>query len=248
MKIAVCAAFKVGRELVHFIAEYGHPVEFVATLKNDSEYSASISRECMKHGIPHIPNADVNSPEFAQLVRDCEIDVVLLLWWPTIVKKESIDAAKIGWINLHPALLPFGRGKHPYYWAINENTPFGVTIHFIDPSVDGGKIIAQKEIPHDITDTGETLYNKSLTEIVSLFKEAYPNIVADNLSPFIASAMDVHYGWMLEPHSEIHLDSLYNARDLINRIRGRTFLNGDSAHFIENGKKYRIKVIIEEAE
>lgn len=250
MNIGVCAAYKVGRELTEFIIKYGHPVKFIATLEEDVTYSPYIIRECINSGTPHIHLGNVNSPKFVQFIRDSEIDIMFLLWWPTIIKKEAIEAVHGGWINLHPSLLPYGRGKHPYYWAIQEGTPFGVTIHFIDESVDGGMIIAQREIPYDITDTGETLYAKSLDRITELFKEIYPMIVGDTDLTYPVTRVNggnIHYSWMLEQHSTIHLDDTYTARDLINRIRGRTFMSGDSAHFEESGKRYRIKVIIEEA-
>jgi methionyl-tRNA formyltransferase len=248
MKIGVCAAGKVGRELVEFVLNYPHPVAFVATHKDDAAHASCIWRQCQVSNVPCIKDAEVNSDNFVQTIRESQIDAMLLLWWPTIIKRPAIDAARVGWINLHPSLLPYGRGKHPYYWAINEGTPYGVTIHFIDETVDGGGYIAQREIPHDITDTGESLYRKALIEIVDLFKEVYPEIVKGDFSTQLSHpAYPVHYSRMLEPHSEISLDDSYVARDLINRVRGRTFLQGDSAHFYENGLKYRIKVIIEEA-
>ena len=247
MNIGVCAAYPVGRELTEFIVQYGHPIKFIATLADDLKFSPYIERECINHGIPYIHGANVNSPELIQTIKDNDIDIMFLLWWPTIVHKEALDAAKIGWVNLHPSLLPYGRGKHPYYWAINEGTPYGVTIHFIDESVDGGAIIAQREIPYDITDTGETLYVRALAEIVALFKDAYPKIMTGVASVMVEGG-NVHYAKDLRWHSDIALDESYKARDLINRIRGRTFLQGDSAHFYEKGKRYRIKVIIEECE
>ena len=248
MNVGICAAYKVGRELTEFIVGYGHPIKFIATLAEDMTFSPYIIRECINSRTPYFSRVNVNSPEFIQAIKDNDIDIMFLLWWPQIVHKEALEAARIGWVNLHPALLPYGRGKHPYYWAIQEGTPFGVTIHFIDESVDGGRIIAQREIPYDITDTGETLYAKALVEIVALFKETYSMILLDPFSYRKATGNTlVHYASELEPHSTIQLDMMYEARDLINRIRGRTFLKGDSTHFEDNGKKYRIKVIIEEA-
>ena len=59
-------------------------------------------------------------------------------------------------------MLPYNRGMHPWYWSIVDETPAGVTIHFIDENIDEGHIIAQKEVLIDPTDTGESLYGKLL--------------------------------------------------------------------------------------
>ena len=56
-----------------------------------------------------------------------------------------------------------------------------------------------------------------------------------------------HWGKEIEEHSRIDLEKEYKASDLINLIRGRTFMNGNSAYFHHQGKKYLIKAVIEEA-
>lgn len=54
-------------------------------------------------------------------------------------------------------------------------------------------------------------------------------------------------GREIGPHSLIDLDKTYRAGDLLNIIRGRTFWKGDSACFVKDGKKYLVRIGIEEA-
>jgi methionyl-tRNA formyltransferase len=249
--IGVCAAFVRGYDVLSFILNFGNKIEFVATCaKDDTEYEEKIYQLCQEKNIPVKRKVNANSEEFISFLRSNEIDIVILAWWPAIIKKAAIEAVRIGWINLHPSLLPYNRGKHGYYWSVVEGTPFGVSVHFIDEGIDSGKIIFQRPIEIDITDTGEKLYSKSANEVVSLFKENYHKIVALD---FEATAQDekiatTHFGKEINPHSEINLDSEYKAIDLINIIRGRTFHGGDSAFFYLNDKKYHIRLEIEEAE
>ena len=63
---------------------------------------------------------------------------------------------------MHISLLPWNRGYHPNIWSFLEDTPKGVTIHYINEGIDTGDIIVQKEIVID--EDKETL--KSSYEIL----------------------------------------------------------------------------------
>src|SRR3989344_6232077 len=119
LKVGLCAFGANGYEMAKFAIEFGHPLLWVTTcMKDNSEYEAKIADLCAKHNIPCIRKADSKSPEFVAQVKESSPDVVFLLWWPLIIKQDAIDAARIGWVNLHTSLLPWNRGMHPYYWAI----------------------------------------------------------------------------------------------------------------------------------
>ena len=95
-----------------------------------------------------------------------------------IIKPSILNFLKDRAINLHISLLPWNRGADPNLWSFLENTPKGVTIHFIDEGLDTGDIIAQKEIFFDEEkETLATTYNKLNEEIVALFREHWPLIL-----------------------------------------------------------------------
>lgn len=175
-----------------------------------------------------------------------EFDIGFLIWWPKIIKKPLIDLPTNGFINTHPSLLPFCRGKHYNFWTLVEDVPYGVSLHFIDEGVDSGNIVAQKEITYSWEDNGKTLYDKALKYTVFLFKESYPNI--RNLN-FKATKQDLsqgsfHLAKELEPASFIDLDKLYKARDLLNLLRARTFPGHPGCHFTDNGEDYEVRISI----
>jgi methionyl-tRNA formyltransferase len=249
-KIALCAANYVGSEIMSFVAQYPFNIEFAATCHtDDSIYEKEIADVCATAGIECFRNVNVNEDSFVALLKQRGIDIVILAWWPTIVKSAALSAVNIGWINHHNSLLPHNRGKHPYYWSIVENRPYGVTLHFIDENIDEGQILTQKELPVSITDTGESIYNRSISEIIQLFQDFYPQIISGNLQPFNVPGEPGSFHWAseIEEHSCIDLDAGYTAIDLINIMRARTFTNGNSAYFWHDGKKYLIKLTIQEA-
>lgn len=249
-KIGVCAAFYAGREIMSFIGDYPFQIEFVVTSDRDtSTYEEEIAVLCSEKGIECFRHVNVNDAGFIKNLRKREMDLMVLAWWPTIIHKEALESVGVGWLNTHPSLLPYGRGKHPYYWSIVEGTPFGVSLHLIDENIDEGTVIFQRELPVSITDTGESLYSKSVEANIELFKENYSKIVSLDLEPADRSNVEgtYHWGKDIEDHSHIDLDRKYKASDLISLIRGRTFMNGNSAYFYHQGKKYLIKTVIEEA-
>lgn len=94
-----------------------------------------------------------------------------------IIPKEIIDYVNGKAINLHISYLPYNRGSHPNVWSFLENTPKGVTIHYIDEGIDTGDIIIQKEV--FIDENKETLkssYEILHKEIQQLFKENWDKI------------------------------------------------------------------------
>src|SRR5205823_2904000 len=139
-----------------------------------------------------------------------------------------------GCLNLHPALLPYNRGEYPNVWSIVEGTPSGVTLHYIDEGIDTGDIIAQKAVPVDPVDTGETLYRKLEQASVVLFKETWPHVCAGRAPriPQILTTGTQHKRRDVETIDEIDLNRSYIAGDLINILRSRTFPPYRGAYFI----------------
>lgn len=61
-------------------------------------------------------------------------------------------------LNIHPSLLPAFPGAHGIRDAIEHGAKVtGLTIHFVDESLDGGPIILQKAVPVEEGDSEERL-------------------------------------------------------------------------------------------
>lgn len=175
-----------------------------------------------------------------------EADLGILAWWPHVIKEPLISYPKHGFINTHPSLLPYNRGKHFNFWAIVERAPFGVSLHRVEAGIDSGAIIAQKKIPYDWTATGETLYSTAQHEMIELFKRTYPKIrklkFKGRKQP--EGRGSFHFASEIDEVSHINLDSAYVARDLLNRLRGRTFDMKPACWFEEDGETYEVTTTI----
>lgn len=73
------------------------------------------------------------------------VELVCLAGYMRIVGETLLEAYGGRIINIHPALLPSFPGAHGIRDAFDYGVKvFGVTIHQVDATLDGGKIIAQR--------------------------------------------------------------------------------------------------------
>ncbi len=86
-------------------------------------------------------------------------------------------------INLHISYLPYNRGADPNYWSFRENTPKGVTIHFIDEGIDTGPILVQKLCSFNESHTLKSSYNILIKEVEKLFFENFDSIIKKKITP-----------------------------------------------------------------
>ena len=179
------------------------------------------------------------------LFQKLNIDIIILAWWPHILKQPYLSLPNKYMINMHPSYLPYGKGKHPYFWSIIENTMFGVSLHVVNNKIDGGKIIARDLINIEWEDNGYTLREKSRIKLFLLFKKNFLNIVKGKIT-FIENSKNkrVHYSSELEEKSKINLNKKYKAKELLDLIRARSGFKDGASWFIDKKIKYNVKTII----
>lgn len=240
MKLLLLADNVVGEEVLEFLLrEYSSDLALVVTMAENTIFTRAKDA-----GLP--VKVFTTSMELCEelSVRALSVDLGLLAWWPTIIKRCLIDRARYGMINFHPSLLPYNRGKHYNFWALVEGAPFGVSLHFVDERVDAGDVVFQRQIPYDWTDTGETLYFKAQREIVRLFCESYPTLRSLEFPrrPQDLSQGSFHAADELDRASRIDLEQLYRVRELLNLLRARTFKGHPACWFEEGGARYEVRI------
>lgn len=94
-----------------------------------------------------------------QIVRYCqqaEVELICLAGYMRIVGPTLLGAYGGRIINLHPSLLPAFKGAHAIEQAMEYGVKiFGASIHYVDESLDGGRIIAQRAVEYDGEDIDE---------------------------------------------------------------------------------------------
>ncbi|MEJ2453476.1 MAG: formyltransferase family protein [Candidatus Thiodiazotropha sp.] len=83
----------------------------------------------------------------AQCLKALKPDVVVAYRIP-LLKPDFLDIPALGFINLHPSLLPKYRGGHPILWMARDyDLEGGVSVHFMTPQADRGELLAQATFP-----------------------------------------------------------------------------------------------------
>lgn len=84
------------------------------------------------------------------------VELVCLAGYMRIVGDTLLAAYGGRIINVHPSLLPAFRGAHAIEQALEYGVKvFGVTIHRVDATLDGGPILAQRAFDYEGGDLAE---------------------------------------------------------------------------------------------
>lgn len=135
------------------------------------------------HDIPEHTPENINSPSFLDHLRDQNVDLVVSIACPQIVRSDLLACPPEGIINIHGALLPKYRGKLPSFWVLaNGEETTGVTVHYMNEELDDGHIIVQREVPIKPDDTLHSLVLRSKAEYgAPALADAVRKIISGNV-------------------------------------------------------------------
>jgi len=110
------------------------------------------------------------------------LDFCLLYAYGKKIPKELLDKPRLGFINIHPSLLPKYRGPSPIaYPLINGDQKTGVTLIKMDDQIDHGPIIAQEELEILPTDKRPDLEKKLTKLAFNMFRKFVAGVVEEGL-------------------------------------------------------------------
>ena len=159
----------VKHKIAVFASGYGSNFEVIARAAEAGEIPAEVvllvcdkaeARACQIAEQMNIPMFVFSAKEYASkaeyesaIVKRCkqaEVELICLAGYMRIVGETLLNAYNGLIINLHPALLPSFKGAKAIEQAFEYGVKiFGATIHYVDESLDGGKIIAQRAVEYD---------------------------------------------------------------------------------------------------
>jgi methionyl-tRNA formyltransferase len=186
-------------------------------------------------------------PSQYESIKKLEPDFLVSAGFDHIIPPEILGVPASGAVNLHPSYLPHNRGVNPDVWSILRDRPAGVSIHYMTPDVDGGDIIARKQVEVDPSDTARSLRKRLDTRIVELFQSSWEDIYKENTR---AKQQDCKSGNTntsdeFEEVCELDLSKEARVGDIIDKLRALTFPPYHNAYFEQDGERYYVRVSIE---
>lgn len=101
----------------------------------------------------NLPYKECGSDE--DIDNSCDLYVIT---GSRILSPKCVNGKKI--INAHPGIIPACRGLDSFKWSILEDKPLGVSLHYIDESVDSGEVISILQTDVFSEDTIEALASR----------------------------------------------------------------------------------------
>jgi len=103
------------------------------------------------------------------------VDLIILAGFMRILSEYFVEKYEGKLINIHPSLLPKHKGLNTHEKVLKEKDKLhGVTVHFVDSSLDGGPICAQSSFEVDTKDVA------SLEEKAhQLEHKIYPRVIEE---------------------------------------------------------------------
>jgi len=116
--------------------------------------------------------------EIVSVMRDERVDLICLAGYMRVLSPYFVDAFKGHILNIHPSLLPSFPGLDAQRQALEHGAHVsGCTVHYVDNTLDGGPIIAQRTVPVIPDDTVESLSARILEQEHILYPEAVASVL-----------------------------------------------------------------------
>ena len=102
------------------------------------------------------PSKAAFEADIVKVLNAKKVDLVCLAGYMRIVGETLLQAYEGRIVNIHPSLLPSFKGAHAVEDAVAYGVKvYGITIHWVNADLDGGKIIAQRAFDYDGDDPAE---------------------------------------------------------------------------------------------
>ena len=177
-----------------------------------------IKELAMKYNIPVLQPEKIRKDY--QAVLDLKPDIIITCAYGQIIPQAILDAPKLGCINVHASLLPKLRGGAPIHKAIIDGySVTGVTIMYMDASMDTGDMISKVEVPILDSDNLESLHDKLSEAGTKLLLDTLPSILDGTNPREKQNEEEVTFAYNIKREEE-HVDFTKTSREVFNLIRG----------------------------
>lgn len=164
------------KERYLFVGNRFYVLEKMLTLGLDvgriyAQKDSYLEAELKRRGISYLPLP--GKAAFLQALGREDYDVLVSNGCPYILPISQLADGRRRFVNIHPSLLPDLKGRSPINGALLFGRRHGVTCHEINDEIDGGRVLAQMEIPLTEDMNLDLLYQMSFRLEGEVFERAW---------------------------------------------------------------------------
>lgn len=120
-----------------------------------------VKQRAIQLGIPVHQPASFRTPESVQLLRELNLDALVVVAYGLILPPDALAVPGLGCFNIHASLLPRWRGAAPIHRALLAGDSItGITIMRMDAGLDTGPTLAVRCTEIAPEDTAGTLHDR----------------------------------------------------------------------------------------
>jgi methionyl-tRNA formyltransferase len=178
-----------------------------------------VKQLALERQIPVIQPRRLRDPEAMETLQTWNPDVIVVTAFGQILRLEVLSLPPFGCVNVHASLLPRWRGAAPIQAAIlNGDEKTGITIMLMDPGVDTGPILNQREIPIAPDETAGSLGERLARLGAELLLDTLPAYLSGVIQPKVQDETLASYAPMLKKADGL-LDFTQPAEHLSRKVR-----------------------------
>lgn len=168
------------------------------------------------------------------------IDLIVTAAYGQFLPERLLNYPRLRAINVHASLLPKYRGGAPIQYAImNDDEKTGVSIMYMEKTMDSGDVLSQVELPILEEDNVSSLFDKLSILGRDCLMDTLPSVFDETVVATPQNPDLVTFSPALKPEQE-RLNWTLSARTLHNHIRAMNEWPG--AYTLFNGERFKIWV------
>jgi methionyl-tRNA formyltransferase len=181
-RIAFFGYSQAGHACLEKLIAGGENVVMVAThadAPGEEIWFPSVAALARAHGLEPVLVGEDAGPALAARVKTAAPELILSVWFRTVLSPEILALPRLGAFNIHGSLLPQYRGRAPVNWAVlRGETRTGATLHRMRLKPDTGEIVDQEAVEIGPDETAFRVLEKVTQAAVRLLERQLPALKA----------------------------------------------------------------------
>ena len=172
------------------LVEAGHEIVAVVTQpdrpagRSRDPQPPPVKQAALELGLPVLQPETLRDEAVVEELRALRPEVGVVAAYGEILRRAVLQIPPLGYLNIHPSLLPLYRGPAPVAGAILAgDTTTGVSVMVLERAMDAGPILAQATVPLDAGARAGALTDELFLLGAALLVGVLPRYAAGEIVP-----------------------------------------------------------------